>query len=628
MSDVAETNGATADGRPPRPVALPVIAENIPAELKERNQWVVWKYEWNPRKKRKDGSGLKGEWDKPPSSVHTGRHADSTDPATWATFGQALAAYQGGGWDGIGFAPIPDNGLAVIDLDKCRDPATGVIEARAAGIVSAMETYTEVSPSSTGLRIVCRGRKPDRERSKKGTVEIYDGLTAEGKPGGKYLTFTGHALRFNGRGIENVPAAIADRQEQLSAVYERELKGRKPKPTPPPEANGHTQSAGNVFAKIRAVWTPPDGPLSDDDIIKLAESGPDEKLTRLWEGDTAGYGSQSEADAALCCKLLWWIGSADRDRLDGLFRKSKLMRGKWDEKRGEKTYGQMTLDYALGVQTDFRKPKTEDQTEADGEPPHEQAEADPEAPNFAHSVILAYFRERYRPVFRRGEAVYSEALRRDVKRTEAVATPDISVIVRLATTANAPKDKKGRVNWNGLPAFFSHWAKVAWGMLTKSLLDEEDADEVAAGAESEFRSRVAKGLLQPVTLGECIYRDGEQQTRTERRPMLHFCTQFARAGRWQSVRGYAIWCRMAPTPDGHGRLEVAVRAELFNQISFKPLSDIGPTMFTRLCENYGIGTADKATGRRAVLLTDDFLMSLLPDLNQADEGHAEEGNEG
>src|SRR5262249_7521773 len=111
-------------------------------------------------------------------------------------------------------------GLVIIDLDKCRDPQTGAIQPWAGLIVSEVDSYTEVSPSGTGLRIVARGRKPDRERSRNGPVEIYDGLTKDRKPGGRFLTFTGHR-------IEGGPAGVFERQAELMAVYERELKGKK-----------------------------------------------------------------------------------------------------------------------------------------------------------------------------------------------------------------------------------------------------------------------------------------------------------------------------------------------------------------------------------------------------------------
>jgi primase-polymerase (primpol)-like protein len=93
---------------------------------------------------------------------------------------------------------LHSNNLTGIDLDKCRDAVTGVIAEWALAIVRRLDSYTEVSPSGTGLRIYARGTKPSHERSVfKGNgrvIEIYDGLTSEGVPGGRFLTVTGRIL--------------------------------------------------------------------------------------------------------------------------------------------------------------------------------------------------------------------------------------------------------------------------------------------------------------------------------------------------------------------------------------------------------------------------------------------------
>jgi hypothetical protein len=281
------------DGGRPRP--LPVIFENIPAELRALAQWVVWRYKWR-----------KGRWAKPPHSAHDGADASSTDPKTWATFEEARAAYLAGGWDGVGIIPVPENNLTGIDLDHCRD--AGPVEPWAAAIVKALDTYTEASPSATGVRAFAFGRKPDRERSKRGQVELYDGLTKDGTPGGRFLTVTGHKLA-------GAPATVNDRQAQVAELYRKEL-GE-------PGATADANSKGT-----RPDTTSAD--LDDEQLIRLAGEAKDgDKFRRLLSGDWSGYQSQSEADAALCCLLAFWCGR-DPGRIDALFRQSGLMRAKWN----------------------------------------------------------------------------------------------------------------------------------------------------------------------------------------------------------------------------------------------------------------------------------------------------------
>ena len=203
------------------------------------------------------------------------------------------------------------------DFDHCRDAQTGALAGWAADAVQALDSYTEVSPSGTGMRVYARGRKPGR-RCKKGDVEIYDGLTSDGKQGGRVLTVTGHRL-------PGAPATINDRQQQIEALYRR------------------TFGVSKLKAEARSA-----ADLSDEALLAKAHAARDgAKFRRLFSlGDTSGYPSASEADLALLMLLGFWT-AWDRGRMDRLFRSSALMRDKWTEKRGEKTYGERTLDAAF-----------------------------------------------------------------------------------------------------------------------------------------------------------------------------------------------------------------------------------------------------------------------------------------
>src|SRR5208337_419380 len=60
----------------------------------------------------------------------------------------------------------------------------------------------------------------------------------------------------------------------------------------------------------------------------------------LWED--AGFPSQSDADLFYCGRLAE-ICNGDPVRVDARFRKTALMRDKWDEKHGADTYGNLTI---------------------------------------------------------------------------------------------------------------------------------------------------------------------------------------------------------------------------------------------------------------------------------------------
>src|SRR5438093_7261250 len=92
---------APVDGAASRPVAVEVRPDSGPAELRERPQWVCWRYEWRPDKKDKS----KGKWTKPPLLPRPGNYASPTDPSTWGTFEEALAWHRAHSsqTDGIGY---------------------------------------------------------------------------------------------------------------------------------------------------------------------------------------------------------------------------------------------------------------------------------------------------------------------------------------------------------------------------------------------------------------------------------------------------------------------------------------------------------------------------------------------
>jgi hypothetical protein len=84
--------------------------------------------------------------------------------------------------------------------------------------------------------------------------------------------------------------------------------------------------------------------LTDDQVIEHARTAKNgAKFTRLWSGDAEP--DPSSADAALVAMVAFW--TQDFDQLDRLFRRSGLMRPKWDEKRGQTTYGQRPIAAVL-----------------------------------------------------------------------------------------------------------------------------------------------------------------------------------------------------------------------------------------------------------------------------------------
>jgi putative DNA primase/helicase len=61
-----------------------------------------------------------------------------------------VAAYEKGGFSGIGFVVTEDDAFAGVDLDHVRDIETGHIATWAQTIVDRLCSYSEISPSGTG----------------------------------------------------------------------------------------------------------------------------------------------------------------------------------------------------------------------------------------------------------------------------------------------------------------------------------------------------------------------------------------------------------------------------------------------------------------------------------------------
>lgn len=285
------------------PVMLPPIYENIPLEMRERRQWVNWRLQ-EVEKPRPDGK----KYTKIPLNPVAGGKASTTRPWTWGSLVTAkdrhvrYSAQEGrGAVQGAGY--VLGKGEVGIDLDHCRDPLTGAIEPWAEEIISRIDSYTEISPSGTGIRIVCKGALPPGAR-RRGAVEMYDCSSP------RYLTITGHR-------VDGTPRGLQSRQGEIEEVHLRYL-GK--------EVEKATSAAPAADVAVECA-----DDLELVDILEVAthaKHGP--KFAKLWAGNWEDdYPSQSEADLALCSILGFYCGPQP-DLIDSVFRRSGLMRDKWE----------------------------------------------------------------------------------------------------------------------------------------------------------------------------------------------------------------------------------------------------------------------------------------------------------
>jgi hypothetical protein len=278
-----------------------------------------------------------------PFNARTGALADSTGPGTWSTFEEAMAAWQGGAeYEGVGYVFSSGDPFCGVDLDDCIDAASGEMKPWGRRIVASLNSYSEISPSGAGVKIFIRASKSGdqcRKAHEDGEIEVYDA--------GRYFTVTG-------RRLEDVSADVEDRQKELNELYDVVFAKPIPRPPAPPAQTAVAEGAA----------------LTDDAIIKKARSsrkgGP--KFSELWAGQwDKHFRSQSEADSSLVFTLAFY--TKDAAQIDRIFRRSCLMRDKWDEPRGQTTYGQQTIAKALEMVTEQYQPRGRRQQAAATPPP-------------------------------------------------------------------------------------------------------------------------------------------------------------------------------------------------------------------------------------------------------------------
>jgi putative DNA primase/helicase len=264
--------------------------QNIPAELKARNNWVVWKTE------ERDGRLTKPPYDANQNGKHV--YAETDNAATWASFNRAAEMSDillGSDYEGAGFV-FTDTDYVGVDLDGVVHEDK-MIDPFAVEIVKLANTYCEFSPSGTGVHLIFESSLPlpagNRKGNKKLGGEIYN------KTSPRYFTVTGDKTDLSTNDITKV-----EDPEKTALLHFMVL---------------HLHDT-----KLTRLW------MGD---------------STLWEGSKKKYPSQSEADGALCSMLAGML-NYDARKIEKYFSASRLgQRSKWSDR---KDYRDKTIKLAIG----------------------------------------------------------------------------------------------------------------------------------------------------------------------------------------------------------------------------------------------------------------------------------------
>jgi len=155
--------------------------ENIPAQLRALDQWLLWRTEYRGDKPTKV----------PYNPNNPREYANHSDPESWASFDLASDMAEAYGM-GLGFVFKEGGGIFGIDVDSLKKVSAENTEAALKLrelIWNNFPTYCERSPSGSGLHYIGFGSLPEGIRGIKDSkyqIELYDQL--------RYFTVTGDVV--------------------------------------------------------------------------------------------------------------------------------------------------------------------------------------------------------------------------------------------------------------------------------------------------------------------------------------------------------------------------------------------------------------------------------------------------
>lgn len=272
--------------------------DNIPQEVKEKALFCLWTY-----------SSTKT---KIPIDPHTLKFGNSADKTKFDKFENVVNKTNDKYGLGIGVF----NNMSAIDIDHVVDE-NGEINEKAQDIIDKINSYTEFSPSGTGIRILLKcndGFSYDKEKYyiKHDDLEIYvSGMTK------RFLTVTGNYICGEFR----------NGQRELEFILDKYMRRKRTTKTP---SHNH---------KV----------ITNENYLEIGLKN-DEKLKELWNAEPSGYGgNESETDLALCNKLAFWCNK-DYDKMYNAFMSSPYVRKKDNDhikKLERDDYLQMTINKAI-----------------------------------------------------------------------------------------------------------------------------------------------------------------------------------------------------------------------------------------------------------------------------------------
>ena len=294
---------------------MAINVEGIPQEMKDLPNWVCWRFETSDGRKTKI-----------PYNPKTGGRAKANDPTTWVTYEEAAQSL--GRYDGIGFQ-LSESPFVGIDMDHVL--TNGRANPQAQEVIEQFDTYTEISPSGSGIHCIVRadilgkGYRND-------LLELYSQA--------RYLTVTGNIYQRREQIAECtdkvkslIQAIDAEREAKRNA---KKQAGRAASPTPAKGADSHlpTERIAQTTRENAAFCSIPAVDMTIPAIIeRIRHSKQAELFSRLFDnGDISAYESPSSADQALMNILPFHTGGNIPLMIEIFSQSALAKRDKWQNR--------------------------------------------------------------------------------------------------------------------------------------------------------------------------------------------------------------------------------------------------------------------------------------------------------
>jgi len=258
-----------------------------PSDRRDHDQWLTWKPTGDDRKVPR-APYAHPEW--PERYVNAQKSSVWTDFETARDWVEKLSG-------GFALAYVirnrdeyADEDLVVVDYDDARDPRTGAIHPLVHEHLQTAGSYADVSPSGTGVHILCRGRLPEdvttiaddlpeHDAFPEASIEVYDSA--------RFVAMSGRHLVGTPTETQAAQAFIHDLVETFTTPQSHAAPSPEVPPPLPPE-RAQAASTTDIEDVYRAIETTRPSEIRLDSPVTETRSDGTKSRDPCWTSSDSG----------------------------------------------------------------------------------------------------------------------------------------------------------------------------------------------------------------------------------------------------------------------------------------------------------------------------------------------------